>query len=111
MRAALFILLASFAVIAAAQTFTVTAYCACKECCGSQARGLTASLVRPKQGVTVAGPRNLPFGTRVWIEDQGWYVVQDRTALKYDGRFDIYFRSHRAAKKFGIRQLRVFRAI
>jgi 3D (Asp-Asp-Asp) domain-containing protein len=35
------------------------------------------------------------------------YVVEDRTAKRFDGRYDIYFASHREALKFGKRSLRV----
>ena len=93
----------------AAQTnvVTVTAYCACKECCGPLATGITASGKKPRQGTTAAGPRALPIGTKVWIEGVGKRIVQDRTAQRYDGRFDVYFRRHKDAKAFGIRQVKV----
>lgn len=86
----------------------ITAYCACTKCCGSNAVGLTASGKPPVQGVTVAGPRNLPFGTVVYIEGVGRRVVQDRTARRYDGRFDVYFTKHADAVRFGIRTNRVW---
>lgn len=88
-------------------TVTVTAYCACVKCCGKWAGGPTASGVIPKQGETVAGPRNIKFGTVVEIEGLGKRVVQDRTAKKYDGRIDVFFSDHKEALKFGIRQLKV----
>lgn len=85
----------------------VTAYCACRLCCGASADGVTASGVEPVQGVTVAAPRAVPFGTRVHIEGIGWRTVQDRTARRYDGRFDVYFTRHRDAVRFGKRKLKV----
>jgi hypothetical protein len=36
----------------------------------------------------VACPRNIPFGTLVEIR-RATYVCEDRTARKYEGRFDI----------------------
>lgn len=80
---------------------TITAYCACTLCCGPNATGLTASGTRPIQGITVAAPRSIPFGTRVYISGVGWRVVQDRTARRYDGRYDVYHNSHRAAINYG----------
>ena len=80
----------------------ITAYCACTICCGPKATGLAANGRPPVQGITVAGPRSLALGTRVRI-DGHTYVVNDRTARRYDGRFDIYFKSHDAARRFGIR--------
>lgn len=80
----------------------ITAYCACTICCGPKATGLAANGRAPVQGVTVAGPRALPLGTRVVINGHT-YIVTDRTARRYDGRFDIFFKSHDAARRFGIR--------
>jgi len=90
-----------------AELYTVTAYCPCKVCCGKWSGGPTASGKMPKPGITVAGPRSIPFGTRVWIEGVGVRVVQDRLARKYDGRFDLYFSSHADALRFGKRSLKV----
>ena len=83
---------------------TVTAYCHCAKCCGVAGQP-TANGVMPVEGVTVAGPRSVPFGTRVKIE--GWkatYVVQDRLAKRYDDRWDIFMRDHERAKQWGIKQ-------
>lgn len=88
-------------------TLTVTAYCQCVKCCGPQASGITASGVIPKQGITVAASRRIPFGTVIAIEGLGTRVVQDRLARKYDSRIDVYFNSHQKAKQFGKRTLRV----
>ena len=82
----------------------LTAYCACRLCCGPHAAGLCADGRKPVAGVTVAAPRAIPLGTRLQI--QGFtnrFVVQDRTARRYDGRIDIYFATHAEARRFGIR--------
>lgn len=93
-------------VLAAAVIFTVTAYCPCKTCCGKPNQP-TASGRMPVQGVTVAGPRRIPFGTWVEIEGVGRRRVDDRLARRYDNRFDVYFTNHATARKFGIRKLKV----
>lgn len=86
----------------------VTAYCCCTLCCGKQATGLAANGKPPVEGATVAGPRNLPLGTRIYIDGGiGYRTVTDRTARRFDGRFDVYFRSHSGAKKFGKRKLKI----
>jgi len=90
-----------------AELYTVTAYCACKKCCGKWSGGPTASGRMPVAGITVAGPRSVPFGTRVRIEGVGVRVVQDRLAKKYDERFDVYFADHQQALRFGEQTLRV----
>ena len=78
----------------------ITAYCACTNCCGAHATGLTAAGRPPVQGITIAGPRAFPLGTKVSIAGHS-YIVQDRTAKRFDGRWDIYFASHKEALKFG----------
>jgi 3D (Asp-Asp-Asp) domain-containing protein len=96
---------------AIAELYTVTAYCACEKCCGRWSGGPTASGKMPVAGVTCAGPRSIPFGTRVRIEGVGERVVQDRLAKRFDNRFDVFFGSdeqaHGKALRFGKRTLKV----
>lgn len=80
----------------------ITAYCHCTYCCGPDARGVTASGQIPIAGKTVAAPRAVLLGSTVVIGGQT-YTAQDRTNPRYDGRFDIYFKSHAEARRFGIR--------
>lgn len=87
-------------------TAVVTAYCACRVCCGPNAAGITAAGTRPVAGRTVAAPRWVPLGSRVRINGR-WYVAEDRTARRYDGRWDIFFRSHDEARAFGKQTNRV----
>lgn len=55
----------------------------------------------------VACPRDIPLGT--WVEIQGKrYECLDRTALKFNGRFDISFdKDVQAALNWGKRTLQV----
>ena len=100
-------------------TFRVTAYCSCKKCCGKWAdnrpNGIVygASGVELVAGVSVASP--LPFGTEIYIDGLGEYVVQDRlanwVAEKYgDKLIDVYFDDHEEAWKFGCKWLDVYKA-
>ena len=89
-----------------AHSATITAYCACTICCGKNAKGITAAGTRPMQGRTVAAPRNVPLGTKVLIDGKP-FTVEDRTARRFDGRWDIYFERHQDALKFGKRKLDV----
>jgi len=75
-----------------------TGYCACKTC--TPGHGVTAIGTPPKHNYTIAAPRNIPYGARVIVAGRT-YVVEDRTARRYDGRFDIYFARHADALKFG----------
>lgn len=84
----------------------LTAYCACVLCCGKWAGGPTASGAKPVAGVTIAGPRAVPLGSVVVVTIPGVFegrrfIVQDRTAKKFDGRWDIFFSRHSDALRFG----------
>jgi len=87
-------------------TATVTAYCSCRVCCGPNAHGITASGTPPVQGRTIAASRSIPLGSKVIIAEKT-YVVEDRLAKRFDNRFDLFFRSHQEAKRFGKRTLKV----
>lgn len=100
--------------------FRITAYCSCKKCCGKWAdnrpNGIVygASGAELKAGVSVASP--LPFGTEVYIDGLGDYVVQDRLANwvveKYgENLIDVYFDSHEDAWNFGCKYLDVFKVV
>jgi 3D (Asp-Asp-Asp) domain-containing protein len=88
-------------------TVEVTAYCPCPICCGRHAHGVTASGKRACVGM-IAGPRWIPFGTRVLIPGAGWRVVEDRLAQRYDDRIDLFCSRHSSAKAWGIRKLKVW---
>jgi 3D (Asp-Asp-Asp) domain-containing protein len=87
--------------------YTVTAYCACVKCCGPNAHNRTANGKIPKQGVTIAASRSIPFGTKLHIEGVGIRIVEDRLSKKYDNRIDVFFYSHQEALKFGKKVLTV----
>ena len=82
-------------------TATITAYCACALCCGPGPKP-TAYNTKPRPNHTIAAPRNIPLGTKVKI-DGITYTVEDRTHIKYNGRWDIFMKSHKAALNFGIK--------
>lgn len=102
-------LLAAFLLYASAHADTITAYCACNKCCGKWSKtGTTSSGTKPVTGRTAAGPRYIPLGTVVYIAGVGVRTVEDRTARRFDGRWEIYFNSHQSAKAFGKRELKVY---
>jgi 3D (Asp-Asp-Asp) domain-containing protein len=69
---------------------------------------LTASGERPHQGVTVAADWSVfPAGTRLFIQNVGRRVVQDRGGRIVGERIDVFFRAHQEALAFGRRRLRV----
>lgn len=58
----------------------------------------------------VACPRKYVFGTEVEI-DGARYTCEDRTAIRYDGRFDIFaghlYEDYDRALKWGIRTMEI----
>ncbi|MHC4477489.1 MAG: 3D domain-containing protein [Planctomycetota bacterium] len=89
----------------------VTAYCPCRKCCGRFADGITASGHRTRPGdVFVAADKKYPFGTELIIPgyNKGRSVkVLDRGGLIRGNRLDVFFYSHRRAKKWGVKHLDV----
>lgn len=85
----------------------VTAYSAIESCADS--RCIMASGKSAKVG-DIACPRALPFGTRVRIRGK-IYTCEDRTAIRFDGRFDIFMgydqAAHNAAIVWGKRRAEV----
>lgn len=61
----------------------------------------TASGTWPKEGRTIAGPRWVPFGTKVYIDGIGWRIVEDRTHIRFDGRWDVYMDSRGRCLEWG----------
>ena len=80
--------------------YKITYYCACMKCCG-KTNGITASGERVKAGVTVAAPKEFPFGTKLLINGQT-YIVQDRGGAIKNKRIDIYCETHEEALKNGV---------
>lgn len=59
-------------------SYNITGYTpGCSHCCGN-VKGITASGVEAISGYTIAAPKNIPFGTTLYIEGYGYYVVEDR---------------------------------
>lgn len=59
-------------------TYAITGYTPkCYHCCGN-VKGITASGVEAVVGYTVAADKSIPFGTTLYIEGYGYYVVEDR---------------------------------
>lgn len=99
--------------------FRVTAYCACKKCCGIWASkrpldqngnpivyGASGEKLIP--GVSCAS--TFPFGTQIELEGYGVVEVQDRTAdwvvMMYgENIIDLYMDNHDEAIKFGVKYI------
>lgn len=80
--------------------YKITYYCACMKCCG-KTNGITASGEKVKAGITVAAPKEFPFGTKLLINGNT-YIVQDRGGAIKNKRIDIYCETHEEALKNGV---------
>lgn len=79
---------------------TLTAYCACSECCGKE-DGITATGTVAQEGVTIAvDPDVIPLGS--WVDVNGHqYHAEDVGGGIIGNHIDIYFDSHDQAWDFG----------
>ena len=86
----------------------VTAYCACKKCCGPRAQGITASgrPVTYNGGRFVAADKAISFNTKLVIpgygDGQAVPVLDRGGAIKGD-KLDVYFPTHAEARQWGRR--------
>jgi 3D (Asp-Asp-Asp) domain-containing protein len=89
----------------------VTAYCTCPKCCGKFSDGLTANMHKIHRGDTfVAADKRIPFGTEMIIpgyNEDRLVEVKDRGRLIRGNRLDVFFNSHKTAKKWGAKYLDV----
>ena len=91
---------------------TVTAYCPCEICCDGHADGLTATGRNAwKPGVAV-DPEYISLGSRLDIplygKRRGWWTLADDVGGMVKGdQIDVRFTSHREARKWGKKRLKV----
>lgn len=81
----------------------ISAYTASIDECGKD-DGITASGKKVRPGMLAAG-RNLPFGTKLYIEGYGIVVVEDRGGAIHERAIDIYMETKKEAFEWG-RQFR-----
>lgn len=63
----------------------------------------------PHDGTIAADTRYYPFGTRMYVPGYGYGRVEDRGgAIKGPRRLDLFFDSHRRAKHWGRRTIKVW---
>ena len=85
--------------------WTVSFYCNCEICCGSYSGGPTASGVMPTPWYTAATD-GLEFGTVVYVEGLGNFVIEDR-GTDY-GWLDIHVSDHNEALANGLQYRDVY---
>ena len=89
----------------------VTAYCPCKKCCGKFSDGITACNHKIRSGdAFVAADKRYEFGTELVIpgyNNNEPVKVLDRGGAIKGNKLDVFFHSHRQARKWGVRYLDV----
>lgn len=80
-----------------------TGYCNCRKCAGRWAGHPTASGRMPRANRTIAVDRRLiKLGTKVQIGNK-MYVAEDTGGAIKGKRIDIYYSSHRQARRHGVK--------
>ena len=88
--------------------FKLTAYCACEQCCGEHANGITATGTIATQGRTIAvDPSVIPYGSEVLINGHT-YVAEDCGGAIKENRIDVFFENHSDALQFGVQYADVY---
>ena len=89
----------------------VTAYCACRRCCGKFADGITASGHKIRRGDTfAAADKRYSFGTEMVVAgyNKGKPIkVLDRGGAIRGNKLDVFFNSHRKARQWGVKYIDV----
>jgi 3D (Asp-Asp-Asp) domain-containing protein len=89
----------------------VTAYCPCSKCCGNQSDGITASGHKIRRGDTfVAADKRYSFDTEMTIPGYSKTMpvkVLDRGGAIRGNRLDVFFPTHKEARKWGVQYLDV----
>jgi len=93
---------------------SASGYCSCRKCCSPYDGTRTASGTRPRHGI-IAAPKNIPFGTRLYVPGYGWGTVEDRGGAIKGNKIDLFFEDdrgkpgsgHKKALKWGRKNVRV----
>lgn len=82
-------------------TMSATAYCPCKKCCGSGAKGITANGMRAGYGVAAVDKRVIPLGTKLYVEGYGYCIAADTGSAIKGNRIDLCYNTHYSALHSG----------
>jgi 3D (Asp-Asp-Asp) domain-containing protein len=89
-----------------ATSWTVTAYCPCRKCCGPTAHGVTASGTRADHPLA-AGPPEMLFGTVLDIPGYGLVRCEDRGGAIRGRRLDVLMPTHAEALAWGVKRFKI----
>ena len=97
---------------------TITAYCPCSVCCGTNANGTTATGRDANLPGVAVDPRVIPLGSHLDIPGYtrtngtstypgAWILADDTGRLIKGFKIDIRFKTHEEALEWGKKRLRV----
>jgi 3D (Asp-Asp-Asp) domain-containing protein len=89
--------------------YRITGYCPCAICCG-KSDGITADGTNAPgfKGRLAAAPKDMPFGTKLWIEGVGVVEVHDRGKAIKGARLELFFQKHGEALQWGVQKRQVW---
>ena len=90
------------------EVYRITAYCACKKCCGKNAKGITATGKKVKVGYIAVDPKVIPLHSKVYIKGLGTFIAEDTGSAIKGKRIDIYIPNHKEALKFGVKYIEAY---
>jgi len=94
---------------------TATAYCPCSKCCGNGSPGITATGTDAYKAGVAIDPRLIPKNSHLDIpgynrgpsKNGSWILCDDVGGAIKGLHIDVRFKTHREAKKWGIKRLLV----
>lgn len=87
--------------------YKITGYVpTCAHCCG-KTNGIGASGAQIQPGYSVAAPKGLAFGTKLYIQGYGYYVVQDRGGFG-NKVIDVACSSHHSCNSITAKGIKVY---
>lgn len=86
---------------------TIAAYCACEECCGRWADGITATGLPAEPGIVAVDPEVIPLGSTVIIDGQK-YLAADTGSGVTGNHVDVFMVDHAATVEHGVQSADVW---
>jgi 3D (Asp-Asp-Asp) domain-containing protein len=89
--------------------YRITGYSASAKCCG-KSDGITAdgTYAPGFKGRLATAPKDIPFGTRLWIEGVGLVEVHDRGGAIKGRRLELFFQKYNEARQWGAQKRQVW---
>ena len=89
--------------------YRVTGYSACVACCG-KSDGITAdgTYAPGFSGRLASAPKEIPFGTKLWVEGVGVVEVHDRGGAIKGRRLELFFQKYSEARQWGVQKRQVW---